>query len=1053
MSITTQIETTGLARDPSAAVASSRGALRLAEDVVVRSPGVIETRPSFDIEIDGLTTTRRVRGLHEFGGGIVAVEQDDVDPSAWTVSLDNNDVQCLTEGAYEPPSYDDSEPRFAHARRNLYFTGYFGAVAVENIDIGIASQTRCAGMEPPTMVTDYRSPSESYDVPRAAWSYRFVIRRTDTNGVILRSPPSQRVLCFAGTAAPFPDSTGTRFYIMTSTGSPARLKKNDVIEVYRTRINTAGLEAGSEHYKAFEYEITLTDISNGYVDLPDDKTADDDLGVALYTNSAQDGETAQKYPPPRAKQLAPWSRCMWYGDVRPKARFNLRLVNFGASGYGYIRAGGVTFTSGSDLITGFADTSGFKVGEYLTDNLQHGPGTAGTYIPADSTITNITSATSLQISNLALASGTLAPTSFVQVMQKNVPRGLHAFRGTGTYTSGSAVVTGISDTTGLYAGMYVTDSANGPTTNGTRVPTGTLIQSVDSSTQITMTANALASGTAQTFIAGDYLTVNSVRFHAWPREILSYLADDWTMPAQCFTVTGSAGQDASGGRGIMMLAMCNLATAVNRYCLATKGYHVRAIPLGDHTTRWYTDGSGGVGEPAAVGTIGISFEEIGQSGILPSLSTSCPTAWDVGLAATADDPTTLNRVCWSAVDEPEAVPLLNYVNIGAADKRVLALVPLRNALLVFKEDGCWRITGAPPSSWNVDLLDPTLQLLRPEVVSVSQNAAYAWCRGGFFEVTENGARSLTAGRLDVELRTSAAYLSNPDPITHGAFVAVVQQRNLVLLGVPGQRHGEAACAKVYAYNQTTGAWSEWALVWGHVCESEALDTMYASVTRAGDDYTTAIGYEIDKMQADVRGYDRTFTLGASAAVTGTTLAVNFAHVEAWSPAVGDIVKAEDAADPSIYVFRRVTAVSQSLTQWLITIDDTLPALATEHSYTFTAYVTAKVVLEWHPTGPAGVPQSVLARELTFQIDHRDATAEAPAPRYAIGGSSDLSATRYTVTATPAAVATVQPLRCGVSRQIARSALIAPYLSTSQLYPVRVNGASIVHEGVSEKVRR
>ena len=85
---------------------------------------------------------------------------------------------------------------------------------------------------------------------------------------------------------------------MTSTGSPARLKKNDVIEVYRTRINTAGLEAGSEHYKAFEYEITLTDISNGYVDLPDDKTADDDLGVALYTNSAQDGETAQKYPPP-----------------------------------------------------------------------------------------------------------------------------------------------------------------------------------------------------------------------------------------------------------------------------------------------------------------------------------------------------------------------------------------------------------------------------------------------------------------------------------------------------------------------------------------------------------------------------------------------------------------------------------------------------------------------------------------------------------------------------------------------------------------------------------
>lgn len=1053
MSVTTQLRTTGLARDPSAAVASAGGALRLAENVVCRSPGVIESRPNFDIEVDGLTTTARVRGMHEFSGGLVVIAQDNVDPNVWTCIVDGDDVPCIADGAYAPPSYDDSEPRFAEARKNLYYAGNFGPVAIENIDAGVVSDSRVAGMEPPTMVTDYRSPSESADVMLAAWSYRFVIRRTDSNGVVLRSPPSQRVLCFAKTAAPFPDSSGARFYIMTS-ASPARVKKNDVIEVYRTRINTAGLEAGSEHYLAFSYEVTTTDVSNGYVDLPDDKTADDDLGVALYTNSAQDGETAQKYPPPRAKQLAAWSRCMWYGDVRPKGRFNIRLVNFGASGYAYARVGGTggtTFTSGSDSVT-LADTSGFKVGEYITDNLQHGPGTAGTYIPANTTVLAITGPTTLQMSNLALATGTLGANAWVYVMQKNVPRGLHAFRGTGTYTSGSPIVTGISDTTGLYAGMYVTDSANGPTTNGTRVLGSTTILSVDSTTQITMSTNATASGVAQTFVAGDYLTVNSVRFHAWPAASSSYLADNWTTPTQCFTVNGPSGQDAGGGRGIMMLAMCNLATAINRYSLATKGFLLRAIPLGDHTTRWYTSGSGGQGEPAAVGTIGISIEEIGQSGIVPSLSTSCPTAWDVPLAATADDPTAPNRLYWSAMDEPEAVPLLNFVNIGSADKRILALVPLRNALLVFKEDGCWRVTGAPPSSWSVDLLDPTLQLLRPEAVSVSQNAAYAWCRGGFFEITENGARSLSAGRLDVELRAAAAYLANLDPITHGAFVVVVQQRNLVLLGVPGE-NAATASAKVYAYCQTTDAWSEWPLSWGHVCESEKLDTMYASVTRAGDDYTTAIGYEIDKMQPAIRGYDRTFDLGSSAAASGTAFTVDLTDVGKWAPAVGDILRGTDQLAPSTIYYRRVTAVDVAGSAWSLEIESAFPALPTDHTYLFTAFVSATIALEWHPTGPAGIPRSVLARELTFQIDHRDASSAAPAPRYSVGASSDLSPTRYTVTASPAAVATVQPLRCGVSRQVARAALIAPYLSTSQLYPLRIVGASIVHEGVSEKVRR
>ncbi|MBV9859499.1 MAG: pilus assembly protein [Alphaproteobacteria bacterium] len=82
----------------------------------------------------------------------------------------------------------------------------------------------------------------------------------------------------------------------------------------------------------------------------------------------------------------------------------------------------------------------------------------------------------------------------------------HSF--TGTLTNGGAKVTGIASTTGLAAGMVV---------QGTGVPTNTAIKSVDSSSQITLCANATASGskslTANSAIAYD--TTNTATTTNW----------------------------------------------------------------------------------------------------------------------------------------------------------------------------------------------------------------------------------------------------------------------------------------------------------------------------------------------------------------------------------------------------------------------------------------------------------------------------------------------------------------------------------------------------------
>lgn len=82
-----------------------------------------------------------------------------------------------------------------------------------------------------------------------------------------------------------------------------------------------------------------------------------------------------------------------------------------------------------------------------------------------------------------------------QILRKEHTFTINAVSGlTGTFTAGSPIVTGISSTTGITTSMqpYAT----------TYIPVETAVSSIDSATQITMSADALASGTGVDFFCG-----------------------------------------------------------------------------------------------------------------------------------------------------------------------------------------------------------------------------------------------------------------------------------------------------------------------------------------------------------------------------------------------------------------------------------------------------------------------------------------------------------------------------------------------------------------------
>ena len=140
MSITTKVECAGLARDAAPEIGSKANGLRRAENVVLRSPGVLETRPSFDLLTEDITD-RRVRALREFQGRLVYVWQDTNDDT-WGLSDEDGatfDIPTVAR-ALAPPDYDASETQFAEARASLHGTGLQGPWVCESavpIDGGV----------------------------------------------------------------------------------------------------------------------------------------------------------------------------------------------------------------------------------------------------------------------------------------------------------------------------------------------------------------------------------------------------------------------------------------------------------------------------------------------------------------------------------------------------------------------------------------------------------------------------------------------------------------------------------------------------------------------------------------------------------------------------------------------------------------------------------------------------------------------------------------------------------------------------------------------------
>jgi len=166
----------------------------------------------------------------------------------------------------------------------------------------------------------------------------------------------------------------------------------------------------------------------------------------------------------------------------------------------------------------------------------------------------------------------------------------------------------------------------------------------------------------------------------------------------------------------------------------------------------------------------------------------------------------INRVYYSKFSQPDAVPLLNFFDVGAADKAILRIVALRDSLFVFKEDGLYRISGEN-APFQLELFDNSLIAIAPDSIAVCNNIIYAWTTQGIQSLSEGGSRIISRAIDNIILRIQSSNFINFKTATWG--VGYESDNAYIVFTVSDEADEDATIA--YRYSTLTNSWTTYDL--------------------------------------------------------------------------------------------------------------------------------------------------------------------------------------------------------------------------------------------------
>lgn len=161
-----------------------------------------------------------------------------------------------------------------------------------------------------------------------------------------------------------------------------------------------------------------------------------------------------------------------------------------------------------------------------------------------------------------------------------------------------------------------------------------------------------------------------------------------------------------------------------------------------------------------------------------------------------------NRLYFSKFQQPDAVPLLNYIDIGPKNKAIERILPLKDSIIVLKEDGIYRVSGDVPNVIQTSI-DFSNFILAPDSAVVLNNLVYVFTSQGVISVTENGT-SVVSRFIENRLIPLSLF----DNFKFSTFGVSYESDRAFLLFLPSAETDTVA-TQCYRYNTFTQAWTRW----------------------------------------------------------------------------------------------------------------------------------------------------------------------------------------------------------------------------------------------------
>lgn len=880
MATTSMLRARGLYTFPSYLSAIPEGALQKAEDVIIDKEGVIEPR----------------RGITQYGtvGSVIT----DL-PKQLLLYKDRILAHYGSSLAYDNGSgtfanftgtFSETEAglrlKSVESNSNFYITTSDGIRKIAATSAATLSSAMISAAGPIKALTgtgqcDYTQPIFA---GYSKVAYRIVWGTKDVNGNLLEGSPSPAIEITNQS----PDSCAFELTFLVPNG----ITTDYFYRIYRTQIATAAsfsaltdLETGDEMRLVMEEgytsgsEIIVTDVT------PDSFR---DQSQNLYTNEfSGEGILQANEPPPFAKDIALYKNAVFFADTRLRHKLLFNLLGVG----GMQSFGGVQDTiditsisySAPDTTITFSAAPGLIVNQRIV--------ILGSGAASLDGIHTVKSAVGNTITVEVDGTGATATNCSVYGSSITIAKGVTINR---YYFVGRPEITDVLWPTKAAAvdGGYIIVSAyenknkytiwldkTGTTTAPSGIDTeGTIKIRVDISGAGVITADDVAEAVLAAVEANsfDFILVNTtgtLRITC----ANSGSADDVVNGAVAPGVTITKIQDGQGenstlgyvrlstfissaqniddtARSLVKVITKNASEVVNAYYI----FKPNDLP-GQMLLESKTLDTTGFTIVANSSDVGALFN--------PNLTTT----------ASSDNEERGNRIYYSKISQPEAIPIVNYADVGPKDKKIKRIIALRDSLFILKEEGVYRLTGETSSNYFITLFDNSAAILGPDTATVMNNQIYCLTTQGVTTITETGVSVVSRPIENILAQVTSPAFTNYKTI---AFGASYESDRSYFLWLPKEDFDTVA-VRCLRYNTFTNTWTIWNKK--AKCAIVGTEKNKLFIGSGVDNYVDVERKDISRLDYADRQY--TYALGADAFKTG--------YIEVSSTALmdqGDVVR-------------------------------------------------------------------------------------------------------------------------------------------------------------------